>query len=46
MLEVKNVCKSFKDVVALSDYSITVRKGEILGLVGCNGEGELHPPLL
>ncbi|MBE6115022.1 MAG: ATP-binding cassette domain-containing protein [Erysipelotrichaceae bacterium] len=40
MLEVKNVCKSFGDVKALKDYSICVKKGEILGLVGSNGSGK------
>lgn len=40
MLEVKNVCKSFGEVKALNNYSIQVRKGEILGLVGSNGSGK------
>lgn len=40
MLEVKNVCKSFSEVKALNNYSIQVRKGEILGLVGSNGSGK------
>lgn len=40
MLEVKNVSKSFGMVKALSNINLTIRKGEIYGLVGANGSGK------
>lgn len=40
MLEVKGVTKRFGGLVALQDVSLTVRKGELLGLIGPNGSGK------
>lgn len=40
MLEVKQVCKQFGNVVALHEVSISVRKGEILSLIGESGCGK------
>ncbi|MAM94811.1 ABC transporter ATP-binding protein [Parvibaculum sp.] len=40
LLEVKNVTKSFGGVVANRDVSLTVRQGEIAGLIGPNGSGK------
>ncbi len=40
ILEVKDVTKRFPGVLALRDVSFTVRKGEILGLIGENGAGK------
>ena len=40
ILEVKGVTKRFPGVLALRDVSFTVRKGEILGLIGENGAGK------
>lgn len=40
LLEVKNLSKAFKGVQALSDVSLEVYRGEILGLLGPNGSGK------
>src|SRR3982751_1542015 len=40
MLELKNVTKTFGDVVANDDVSITVHKGTIHAIVGENGAGK------
>jgi len=39
-LEVKNLAKRFGGLVAVKDISLTVRAGEILGLIGPNGSGK------
>jgi branched-chain amino acid transport system permease protein len=40
LLETHGLSKAFKGVQALSDVSLTVHKGEILGLLGPNGSGK------
>ncbi|PLS17183.1 ABC transporter ATP-binding protein [Bacillus sp. M6-12] len=44
MIEIKNVSKQFKEkkqiINAVQDVSITIRKGEIVGLLGENGAGK------
>lgn len=40
MLEVRNVVKRFRGVVALADASLRVDEGEIVGLIGPNGAGK------
>lgn len=40
ILQTHGLSKSFKGVKALSDVSLTVHKGEILGLLGPNGSGK------
>ena len=40
ILEIKNITKSFPGVVALDNVSISVKRGEIHGLVGENGAGK------
>lgn len=40
MLEVRNVRKTYGDVVALDGVSMTVDDGETVGLVGTNGAGK------
>ena len=40
ILRVENISKAFPGVQALTDVSLDVRRGEILGLVGENGAGK------
>ena len=40
VLRVEHLTKSFGPVVALRDVSLTLRKGEVLGLLGDNGAGK------
>ncbi|MHC1590747.1 MAG: ATP-binding cassette domain-containing protein [Candidatus Helarchaeales archaeon] len=40
MIETFHLTRSFKDLVAVNDLSLTVRDGEILGLLGANGAGK------
>ena len=40
MLQVANVAKRYGQLAALSDVSFTIRRGEVLGLIGPNGSGK------
>ena len=40
LLEAKNITKRFGGLVAVSDLSLNVDKGEILGMIGPNGAGK------
>ena len=40
LLEAKNITKRFGGLVAVSDLSLSVEKGEILGMIGPNGAGK------
>ena len=40
MIEVRNLRKSFKDLVAVEDVSFLAQDGEVTGLIGPNGAGK------
>ncbi len=40
ILKIENLGKKFGKFTALNDFSLSVRKGEIIGLVGPNGAGK------
>jgi len=40
LLEMKNIKKSFNGVEVLKDISLTVDKGEVLGIIGPSGSGK------
>lgn len=40
LLEIKHVKKSFGDVEVLKDISLTVERGEVLGIIGPSGSGK------
>lgn len=40
LVQVKDMCKNFGITVALSHVDLTIRRGEILGLIGENGSGK------
>ena len=42
ILETRSITKQFPKVLANDDVSITLRKGEILSLLGENGAGKKH----
>lgn len=37
IIEVRNLVKRYKDVIALDHFNMQVEEGEILGLLGPNG---------
>lgn len=40
VLEIKNLCKRYSNVVALDNVSLSVKRGAIYGLLGPNGAGK------
>ena len=40
MIEIKGLCKSFKDKVVLKEINLTIADGKVLGLCGINGAGK------
>lgn len=40
VIDVRNVTKKYKEYTVVNDVSLTVEKGEIVGLVGRNGSGK------
>ena len=40
MIEINHLCKSFGTLEVLKDISLTVKTGEIYGLVGRSGAGK------
>ena len=40
VIEIKNLVKKYKDVLAVDDLSIKVKKGELYAFLGVNGAGK------
>lgn len=40
MIEVENLVKRYKELVALDHFNLTIQEGEIFGLLGPNGSGK------
>jgi len=40
MIEVKNVTKTFDDIKAVDSVSVTIKEGNVFGLIGTNGAGK------
>lgn len=40
MIEIKNISKSYNDIQALKEISLSVEKGELFGLIGPDGAGK------
>ena len=40
MIEINNVSKSFDDIKAVHEISLTIKEGQVFGLVGTNGAGK------
>lgn len=40
IIEITNLCKSFKETKVLNDITIKIKKGNIVGIIGRNGSGK------
>ena len=39
-MRLKNICKSFKDIEVLKDFSLNVDEGEHIAIMGKSGKGK------
>ena len=40
VIEIKNLSIGYENKVVISDVNATIKKGEIVGIIGCNGAGK------
>ena len=40
MIKILNLCKRFKNLIALDDISVTFEEGQVISLIGPNGSGK------
>ena len=40
MINIKNISKSYEEVVAIKKISLEIQKGELFGLIGPDGAGK------
>lgn len=40
MIQIKNLTKKYRDLVALRDLNLTIEKGDVFGFIGPNGAGK------
>ena len=39
-IKTKDLCKSYKDINAVNNMNLTIKEGELFGLLGVNGAGK------
>lgn len=39
-IKVSHICKTYKNITALKDIDLNIRKGELFGLIGPDGAGK------
>ena len=40
IIQVKNLTKTFKDIIAVNDLSFSINEGDVYGFLGQNGAGK------
>ena len=40
MIEIKGISKSFEEIKAVDNVSVTIKEGNVFGLIGTNGAGK------
>ena len=40
VVEINNLCKTYKDTKAVSHVNMTIKKGDVYGFIGRNGAGK------
>ena len=42
IIEIEGISKNYKNKTALNDINLSIKKGELIGLIGRNGSGKSH----